>query len=66
MEQDSDQEAPFRQRRCFFYMTGCNEPDCYAVYSIANDMLTLFINPVEDEHVIWSGLPMSPEEAKER
>jgi Xaa-Pro dipeptidase len=53
-----------RQRRYFFYLSGCELPDSYLVYEIASDKLTLFIPPVEPDEVIWSGLPMSPEQAK--
>lgn len=53
----------FRQRRCFFYLSGCELPDSYLTYDISYDKLTLFIPPVEPDEVIWSGLPMSPEEA---
>lgn len=54
----------YRQRRYFFYLSGCELPDAYLIYEIATDKLTLFIPPVEPDEVIWSGLPMSPEEAK--
>jgi Xaa-Pro dipeptidase len=33
------------------------------MYDIAKEKLTLFIPPIDPEEVIWSGLPMSPEEA---
>jgi Xaa-Pro dipeptidase len=52
------------QRRYFFYLSGCELPDSYLTYEIATEKLTLFIPPVEPDEVIWSGLPMSPEEAK--
>jgi Xaa-Pro dipeptidase len=55
---------PYRQRRYFFYLSGCELPDSYLTYEIASEKLTLFIPPVDPESVIWSGLPMSPEEAK--
>ncbi|KAF2198439.1 putative Xaa-Pro aminopeptidase [Delitschia confertaspora ATCC 74209] len=64
--EDNDGEAPFRQRRYFYYLSGCNLPDCYLTYHIPSQKLTLFIPPVEPEEVIWSGLPMSVEEAKEK
>jgi Xaa-Pro dipeptidase len=54
----------YRQRRYFFYLSGCELPDAYLIYEMATDRLTLFIPPVEPDEVIWSGLPMSPEEAK--
>jgi len=62
--EDNDGEAPFRQRRYFFYLSGCNLPDSYLTYEIPTDKLTLFIPPVEPDEVIWSGLPMSVDEAK--
>lgn len=38
-------------------------PDSYVVYDISADELILFIPPVDPDSVIWSGLPLSPEEA---
>ncbi|KAF2035295.1 putative Xaa-Pro aminopeptidase [Setomelanomma holmii] len=64
LQEDNDSEAPFRQRRYFFYLSGCELPDSYLTYEIATDKLTLFIPPIEPDEVIWSGLPMSPKEAK--
>ncbi|KAF2431353.1 putative Xaa-Pro aminopeptidase pepP [Tothia fuscella] len=63
MIEDNDEPVPFRQRRYFYYMTGCPMPECYATYDIPKDKLTLFIPPIDPEEVIWSGLPISPEEA---
>ncbi|KAJ5815282.1 hypothetical protein N7474_007059 [Penicillium riverlandense] len=63
MIEDSDESMPFRQRRPFFYLTGCLLPDSYVAYDIRKDELILFIPPVDPESVIWSGLPLSPEEA---
>lgn len=56
----------YRQRRYFFYLSGCELPDSYLTYEFTSDKLTLFVPPVEPDEVIWSGLPMSPEEAKEK
>lgn len=64
--EDNDSEAPFRQRRFFFYLSGCLLSDSYLTYDISSDKLTLFIPPIEPDEVIWSGLPMSVEEAKEK
>lgn len=61
--EDNDETMPFRQRRPFFYLTGCLLPDASMAYDIKADELTLFIPPVDPESVIWSGLPMSSEEA---
>jgi Xaa-Pro dipeptidase len=52
-----------RQRRYFFYLSGCELPDSYVTYNIATDRLTLFIPPINPEDVVWSGLPLSPQEA---
>ncbi|KAJ5543028.1 hypothetical protein N7461_009031 [Penicillium sp. DV-2018c] len=61
--EDSDEDMPFRQRRPFFYLTGCLLPNAAVIYDIVADQLTLFIPPIDPESVIWSGLPLSPEEA---
>ncbi|KAJ5750862.1 hypothetical protein N7533_007890 [Penicillium manginii] len=61
--EDNDEAMPFRQRRPFFYLTGCPEPDASMVYDIKADELTLFIPPIDPDSVIWSGLPLSLEEA---
>lgn len=55
-----------RQRRHFYYLSGCALPDCYLTYDIRNEHLTLFIPPIDPESVIWSGLPLSPAEALQR
>ncbi|KAF7564025.1 hypothetical protein G7046_g172 [Stylonectria norvegica] len=64
--EDNDSPEPFRQRRFFYYLTGCNLPDCHFVYDIQNSKSILFIPPVDPESVIWSGLPVSIEEALEQ
>ncbi|KAI9883298.1 MAG: hypothetical protein M1823_004941 [Watsoniomyces obsoletus] len=66
MIEDSDQEQHFRQRRYFYYLSGCAVPDCYLVHEIENRKTTLFIPPIDPEDVIWSGLPLSPDEALKR
>ncbi|KAI9894714.1 MAG: hypothetical protein M1814_002070 [Vezdaea aestivalis] len=63
MIEDNDGEAPFRQRRYFFYLSGCQLPDCYLTYDIKRAHLTLFIPPIDPASVVWSGLPISPEKA---
>jgi Xaa-Pro dipeptidase len=50
-----------RQRRFFFYLSGCQLPD--SSLDIDANKLTLFIPPIDPESVIWSGLPLSPQEA---
>ncbi|KAI1406062.1 peptidase M24, structural domain-containing protein [Hypoxylon fuscum] len=61
--EDSDEPVPFRQRRAFMYLTGVDAPDCFFIYDIATAHSTLFIPPIDADSVIWSGLPLSPEEA---
>lgn len=53
----------FRQRRYFYYLSGCELADSCLTYDITADKLTLFIPPVNPESVIWSGLPTSTQEA---
>ncbi|KAL2842958.1 putative Xaa-Pro aminopeptidase pepP [Aspergillus pseudoustus] len=64
--EDNDEPVPFRQRRPFFYLSGCLLPDSALTYDIDADQLTLFIPPISPDDVIWSGLPLSPAEALER
>ncbi|KAK2750690.1 hypothetical protein FQN57_002763 [Myotisia sp. PD_48] len=61
--EDCDEPVPFRQRRNFFYLSGCLLPDCALAYNIGKEELTLFIPPVDPDSVIWSGLPLSPADA---
>jgi Xaa-Pro dipeptidase len=63
MVEDDDQAKHFRQRRYFFYLSGCKLPDSYLIYNIPQNHLTLFIPPIDPDSVIWAGLPESPEEA---
>ena len=57
---------PHRQRRYFFYLSGCDLPDSYLTYNIPTSTLTLYIPPIDPDSVIWSGLPLSPEEALQK
>lgn len=52
-----------RQRRHFYFLSGCAVPDCDLTYDIHNDHLTLFIPPIDPDSLILSGLPLSPAEA---
>lgn len=61
--EDKDQEEPFHQRRYFYYLTGCELPDCSLIYNIETEKSTLFIPPIDPDEVIWSGLPMTVEAA---
>ena len=55
-----------RQRRFFFYLSGCEIPDSCLTYNFATTELILFIPPIEPDEVVWSGLPLSPSEAVEK
>jgi Xaa-Pro dipeptidase len=60
----ADQQC--RQRRYFFYLSGVPLPDCYLTYDMGTEELTLFIPPIDPDDVVWSGLPLSPQEALEQ
>ena len=64
--EDNDQACPFRQRRYFFWMTGVDLPDCKFVYDVEKDHSTLFIPPVDQDDVIWSGMPLGKDEGLEK
>ncbi|KAK4499267.1 hypothetical protein PRZ48_009780 [Zasmidium cellare] len=66
MTEDNDQATHFRQRRHFYYVTGCDLPDCFFAYDIASDKSTLWIPPVDPEYVMWAGMPLLPQEALDR
>lgn len=65
---NSDMPAPFRQDRYFYYLTGCNEPDCHVVYDLKKDKLTLWLPPVDNDwrHVVYYGNGSTIEEAMEK
>ncbi|KAK5107986.1 hypothetical protein LTR62_008880 [Meristemomyces frigidus] len=66
MTEDNDQDTHFRQRRHFYYLTGCDLPDCFFAYDITADRSTLWIPPVDPEYVMWAGMPLLEQEAMER
>jgi Xaa-Pro dipeptidase len=59
----SDQPRHFRQDRYFYYITGCNEPDCYVTYDIKKDFLTLWLPQANPARVFYDGRGSTPEEA---
>lgn len=63
---NSDQPRHFRQDRYFYYLTGCNEPDCYVSYDIAKDILTLWLPPIDLSRVFYNGRGSTTEEALEK
>ncbi|KAL8672081.1 MAG: hypothetical protein Q9168_003441 [Polycauliona sp. 1 TL-2023] len=64
--EDNDEPRPFRQRRPFFYLSGCALPDCHLLYDFSTATLTLFIPDLNPDSVVWSGLPLMPAEAVKR
>lgn len=61
--QYSDQNKPVRQNRYFFYLSGCDIPGSHVVYHGPSDHLTLYLPDVDEEDVMWLGMPLSLEEA---
>ncbi|KAI8398074.1 hypothetical protein B1J92_F02233g [Nakaseomyces glabratus] len=59
-----DTDRDFRQNRYFYYLTGCDIPGSALLYNFKNDNLTLVLPNIDWDDVIWSGLPLSLEEAK--
>ncbi|KAI7327508.1 X-Pro dipeptidase [Hortaea werneckii] len=66
MNEDDDTDAHFRQRRHFYYLTGCDLPDCYFAYDIAANRSTLWIPPIDPAFVMWAGMPLLPDQALKR
>ncbi|KAF5208539.1 putative uncharacterized peptidase [Clavispora lusitaniae] len=58
-----DQTKPIRQNRYFFYLSGCEVPGSHVLYNAETDKLTLFLPNIDYEDVMWSGMPLSIEDA---
>jgi hypothetical protein len=63
---DSDQSAPFRQRRYFYYLSGVDEPDCYLTYDLKRDHLILYVPDFDLRHAVWMGHTLTVEEAMKK
>lgn len=62
-----DQTAPLRQNRYFHYFSGIDQISGASVlYNTHTDKLTLFLPNIDKDDIMWSGLPLSPEEAFEK
>lgn len=61
-----DTTKPFRQDRYYYYLSGCDIPGSFTVYLLEQSKLLLFLPDVDEEDVMWSGMPLSLEEAKEQ
>lgn len=64
--QYSDQTKPIRQNRYFYYLLGVEVPGSHVLYDAANDKLTLILPDIDYDDVMWSGLPLLPEDALEK
>lgn len=58
-----DQTKPVRQNRYFFYLSGCDIPGSHVLYNARSKKLTLFIPNIDEEDVMWSGMPVLLEDA---
>lgn len=62
----SDREVPFHQNRYFNYFTGAhNLPGAHVTYDASKDVLTLYLPDIDWDDVMWSGMPLSVEQALE-
>lgn len=61
-----DQNKPVRQNRYFFYLSGCEIPGSHVLYESEKDQLTLFLPNIDQDDVMWSGMPLLIEGALEK
>ncbi|GAB1320475.1 hypothetical protein MFIFM68171_10685 [Madurella fahalii] len=62
--EDSDMGPEFRQRRHFFYMTGCDVPGCAVTYDLKHNRLILWIPVTDARSILWYGSTPTIEELK--
>lgn len=62
----SDTAKVFRQERYFYYLTGCNVPSSHVFYDLNKEELILFLPEIDYDDVMWSGMPLSLEEAQKK
>ncbi|CCH44238.1 Xaa-Pro dipeptidase [Wickerhamomyces ciferrii] len=62
----SDSSKPFKQERYFFYLTGVNIPGSHVFYDLNKEELVLFLPEIDQDDVMWSGLPLSIEDASKK
>ena len=60
-----DIDFPFRQDSDFFYLTGFDEPNAFAVFEKkgVNTKFVLFVTPSEPEEEVWTGKKCGVQEA---
>jgi len=64
--EDSDQTRGFRQRRYFYYLSGCSEADVHITYDIEQDLLALWLPPIDPTSVVWNGRGSNVGEAEDK
>lgn len=63
----TDMSKPFRQDRDFNYLTGAFDlSNATVTYDIAEDYLTLWLPPIDEDDVMWSGMPLSVDGAMKK
>ncbi|KAL0485409.1 Xaa-Pro dipeptidase [Acrasis kona] len=60
----SDVDAEFRQESNFYWVTGCNEPDCAALVNIDDEQFVMLTPDLDDDHALWCGDFPLPEDYK--
>ena len=61
-----DTVRKFRQERYFYYLSGVELPGCAIIHDFWNDKVILFLPNVNQDDILWSGMPLSLKEAKEK
>ncbi|CAN3475181.1 hypothetical protein DICA0_C03752 [Diutina catenulata] len=62
----SDSTKRFRQERYFFYLSGCETPGSHLTVDIASGKLTLYLADIDYDDIMWSGYPLSQDDAYKR
>ncbi|CAI6488696.1 AIS_HP2_G0016230.mRNA.1.CDS.1 [Saccharomyces cerevisiae] len=58
-----DTTREFRQNRYFYHLSGVDIPASALLFNCNTDKLTLFLPDIDEEDVMWSGMPLSLDEA---
>lgn len=61
-----DQTKPLRQNRYFFYLSGVAIAGSHVLYDSQRDSLTLYLPEVDEDDIMWSGLPLLPLQAQQK
>lgn len=58
-----DTTREYRQNRYFYHLSGVDIPASALLFNCNTDKLTLFLPNIDEEDVMWSGMPLSLDEA---